>query len=335
VAEPRASTDTARQLHLLCAEPIVIGDDRIHISASIGFAQFPDDGHSADELYKNAELALFHSKQQGAGSHARFDRHHAGQMRARQKLEVELRLAVQSGKMTLYFQPKYRVSDRTIVGAEALMRWRRVDGSWVSPVEFIPVAEQSGLIDVLGQIALEQSCALLRRWQLTGVKAVPIAVNLSARQLLRDSLADEVAALLHRYQVSPDLLDLELTESSVMENIESASALLHKLHAIGCKIAVDDFGTGYSSLAYLSQLPLSALKIDRTFVSRIQQSDQNAAIVRAVISLSHSLQLQVIAEGVETEATMDFLRDNHCDLVQGFLFSRALPADDMTALLTG
>ncbi len=248
-------------------------------------------------------------------------------------LESELRHALDRGEFVLYHQPKVRLADGVITGVEALLRWRHPERGLVAPADFMPLLEETGLIVEAGRWILRCVCRQLNDWQSDGVPVVPIAVNLSARQFLAPDLGENIARALSEHGIAAALVEIEVTESSVMANTEDVVLTLERLDSMGLKIAIDDFGTGYSSLTWLKRFPLSALKIDRSFIRDIIEDRDDDAIARAVISMAHSLQLGVIAEGVETDAQLARLAQYGCDEAQGYLFSRPLPADECGALL--
>jgi EAL domain-containing protein (putative c-di-GMP-specific phosphodiesterase class I) len=242
-------------------------------------------------------------------------------------LEASLKRALERGELLLYYQPKLELVSGRIAGAEALIRWQHPDMGLVSPLRFIPIAEETGLIAPIGAWVLEEACRQMKAWQTAGLGVSRIGVNLSGRQFVQGALLEEVLAALNSSGLEPRHLELELTESTVMQNPENAAGVLAELAALGVSIAIDDFGTGYSSLAYLKRFPVSTLKIDRSFVMDLPDDPDDAAITRAVIALARSLKLTVVAEGVETPRQLEFLAAHACDLVQGFIVARPMPAE--------
>jgi EAL domain-containing protein (putative c-di-GMP-specific phosphodiesterase class I) len=303
------------------------------ISASIGVAVFPSDGNGADALLKNADAAMYRAKEAGRANVQFYTAEMNQQATENLKLETNLRHALDREEFALHFQPKVSLTTGLITGFEALLRWRRPDQTLVSPASFIPVLEQTGLIVPVGVWVLRAACAQIRTWRRANLTPLPIAINLSARQFRRQDICDVVKSALVEFEVHPRELELEITESTAMEDADQAIATLRALRALGVHVAIDDFGTGYSSLSYLKRLPVDSIKIDRSFVSQVASQRDDAAIARAIITMAHSLQLKVIAEGVETADQLAFLTANGCDEVQGYYFSRPLPAADCAAML--
>jgi EAL domain-containing protein (putative c-di-GMP-specific phosphodiesterase class I) len=248
-------------------------------------------------------------------------------------MESSLRRALEREEFLLYYQPKVSLTTGRITGVEALLRWARPGGTIVQPAEFVPLLEDSGLIVSIGEWLMDAACREITSWEKSGITPVPVAINLSARQFAAKDLAPTIQRVLAQHAISPDLLHLEITESCLMGNTAEAVQLLSFLKSLGLHLAIDDFGTGYSSLAYLKRFPLDALKIDRSFVSDITTDLDDATIIRAVIGMAHSLGLKVVAEGVETEAQLAFLTANGCDEMQGYYYSRPLPAEECSAFL--
>ncbi|PKB23611.1 putative bifunctional diguanylate cyclase/phosphodiesterase [Janthinobacterium sp. 64] len=314
------------------AQPLQLGEYEFFLSCCMGVAVYPDDGDDADTLIKHADIAMYRAKEQGRG-HWQF---YASSMNAgtleRLGLESELRHALERGQFHLEYQPQLDLASGKVVGMEALLRWQHPQLGRIAPVSFIGLAEEMGLIIPIGDWVLHTACAQARAWQLAGHGPLRLAVNLSARQFKQRNLLHAVAQALAETGLTAAHLELELTESMVMHDVEQATAIMTKLKALGVQLSIDDFGTGYSSLAYLRHFPIDVLKIDKTFVSDITHGD-DAAIVRAIISLAHSLRLKVIAEGVETEQQLAFLRQHGCDQMQGYLFSRPLTASAFEELL--
>ncbi len=312
--------------------PFDVDGREIRLTAKTGIAVFPDDGSDADALFRNAEAALKRAKETG-------ERYlfYAPSINARVSEQVELehrlRAAVEHGELFLHFQPKLDLAGGTVVGLEALMRWKGPDGALVPPVRFIPVLEQTGLIFEAGQQALAAARRQYGEWRTRGLDAPRIAVNVSAVQLRRKSFVHDVQAALGTVGSDGGGVDLEITESLLMTDVDESIRKLRELQAMGLHLALDDFGTGYSSLAYLSRLPLDTLKIDRSFVHGMTEHADNTSIVSAIISLAQALRLKVVAEGVETEQQAQLLRLLRCEQAQGYLFSRPLPAADLEGQL--
>lgn len=303
-------------------------DADLSITCSVGFACFPQDGQDADTLLNNAVTAMRHAKSLGGG---RIERYTAGQRREagrRMVLESHLRRALERDELFLQYQPKIELATCALAGFEVLLRWRHPEHGVVSPEEFVPIAEETGLIVPIGEWIVKSAVAQLAAWRDAGVPAAPVAVNLSARQFLQSDLVAIVSEQLERTGLCPSLLELELTESVSMADPGRSMIVMHKLKALGLTLSIDDFGTGYSSFSYLRRLPIDKLKIDKSFVQDIEHSSDSRAIVQAIAAMAHRLNLSVVAEGVETEAQADALRDAGCDQAQGFLYARPLDADD-------
>ena len=306
-------------------KPFQIGDETLRTTASIGIALFPGDAEDTDQLIRYADMALHQAKASGRNRCHFFNAAMEEDVRRRKGLEEDLRRAIADEAFTLLYQPQLRLADGKVYGAEALVRWNHPDRGMVSPIDFIPLAESTGLIRELGHWVLRTACAQGRAWFDAGHKDLRIAVNLSAVELMSDSLLDNVRGALAESGLQPHQLELEITESAVMADMEKAIATMQGLREIGTRLAIDDFGTGFSSLAYLKRFPVQALKIDRSFVNEILLSTEDAAIATAVISLGQSLNLEVIAEGVEEAAQADHLRQAGCDCAQGYYFGRPVP----------
>lgn len=313
--------------------PFVCGTYELYLTASKGISFYPLDGTDTHSLLRNAGAALCQAKEQGGDEHQVYTAEmNAGSLK-RLALENSLRRALERDEFIVHYQPQADAGTRKITGVEALVRWQHPELGLVSPAEFIPLAEETGLMVPLGEWVLRAACAQNRAWQQAGLTKLSMSVNLSLRQFRQTNLTGMVEQVLKDTGLDPTCLELELTESSVMMNTESAVATLRKLRALGIRIAIDDFGTGYSSLNYLKNLPIDTLKIDRSFVRDAATNPVDAAIVQAIITLAHSLNLKVKAEGIETQEQLDFLRLLRCDEIQGYLLSRPLPAEALEQLL--
>jgi EAL domain-containing protein (putative c-di-GMP-specific phosphodiesterase class I) len=324
---------TARRMLAAVAEAHCIDLSDLHITASIGVSVYPDDGLDAEALIKNADTAMYQAKENGRQNYQFFAP--AMNVRAveRQSVEENLRRALEQQEFTLHYQPKINLQTGAITGAEALIRWTDPVRGPVSPAQFIPVAEDSGLILPIGNWALREACQQARAWADAGLPAATMSVNVSAIEFRNETFLQGVFAVLSETGMDPKCLELELTESVLMTRAESTASILQALREKGIKVAVDDFGTGYSSLSYLRKFPVDALKIDQSFVRQISKSSDDATIVTAVIAMARSLKLRVIAEGVETLKELEFLRAHHCDEAQGYYFSRPVPAAQYAMLL--
>jgi diguanylate cyclase (GGDEF)-like protein/PAS domain S-box-containing protein len=310
-----------------------IEHQEITLSSSIGIAVHPDHGEDADALLKNAELAMYAAKEGGAGKCVVFTPAMRARAAARLGIERDLEGAIQRDELRLHFQPKIDALSGRIVGAEALLRWEHPSRGMVPPLEFIPVAEESGLIMPIGDWTIRAACGQIRRWRDAGLPAVPVSINLSSPNFRHHGLPETIAAALLHDTVDARLLRIELTESVLMQEAEGARAMLGRLKQMGLSLSVDDFGTGYSSLAYLRCFPLDELKIDRQFVRHVADNADDASITAAIIALAQQLRLEVVAEGVETEEQMRFLIARGCATMQGYLFARPMSGEDFARRL--
>jgi diguanylate cyclase (GGDEF)-like protein/PAS domain S-box-containing protein len=316
-------------------EPHVIDGRDLNATPSIGIAVFPDDGQDADALMKNADVAMYHAKSLGRHNFQFFAASMNEAAAERVELEGSLRQAIEGGELLLHFQPQIDAVSGRVVGVEALVRWQHPSRGMVLPGKFIPMAEETGLIDPLGHWVLNAACKQLWMLGRQGWKGMRMAVNLSARQLRQENLVDHIQELLVAYRLEPGDLELEITESAAMEDADITIGILRRLRDLGVVLAIDDFGTGYSSLAYLKLLPIQRLKLDHSFVRDIETDHNDAIICSATIALAHSLGLEVVAEGVETEPQLTYLKYLGCDLIQGYYFSKPLPEDVLLEFLAG
>jgi len=314
--------------------PFILGVEEIVVTPSIGISVFPYDGDCVEELVKNADTAMFHAKENGKNNYQFYTNSMSATAFERLSMENALRKGLGNHEFEVYYQPKIALASNRAVGLEALVRWHHPDMGLVLPSEFIPLAEETGLIVPLGEWVLQTVCTQIKSWHGgAGLDVMRVAVNLSACQFRQTMLSQQVKRILHETGIAPEWLELELTESVIMDDIQTSSTVLRQLKAMGVHISMDDFGTGYSSLSLLKRLPLDTLKIDRSFVRDITTDADDAAIVDAVISLAHSLRLRVIAEGVESGEQLDFLRSRGCDEVQGYLYSMPLQVAGIEAWL--
>jgi diguanylate cyclase (GGDEF)-like protein/PAS domain S-box-containing protein len=310
-----------------------IAGHELHLSTSIGITVFPLDDQDADTLLRNADLAMYHAKQEGRNNVQFFSHDMGAKSELRADLAGRLRGALEKDELRLHYQPQLDVRSGRIIGVEALLRWDDRGRGLVLPSQFIPIAEDTGLIVPIGAWVLREACAQLRRWLDAGLGPFNMAVNLSPRQFRQQDLVELVAGVLKETGVPPEALELEITESTVMHRTEEAAVSLRALSKLGVQLSLDDFGTGYSSLAYLNRFPVHTLKVDQSFVRDIKSDRDDAAIVSTVITLARQLQLRSLAEGVETREQLAFLRTRGCDAYQGFLFCRPLPAAEIEPLL--
>jgi diguanylate cyclase (GGDEF)-like protein len=312
--------------------PLQIEGREIRLSAKAGIAVFPDDGNDAATLFRNAEASLKRAKETGE-RYMYYAPHINARVSEQVELESQLRRAVEQRELFMHFQPKVDLAARRIVGVEALMRWEGPDGKLVPPVRFVPVLEQTGMIHEAGRQAFEYAAAAFRKWRALGLEAPRVAVNISALQIRQRNFVEAVQSALGGASGADSGVDVEITESLLMQDVEESIRKLQALREMGLRIALDDFGTGHSSLAYLSRLPIDTLKIDRSFVRGMTENAGDTSIVTAIISLAQALRLSVVAEGVETEAQAQLLRLLRCDQMQGYLFSRPLPEEELAELL--
>ena len=314
--------------------PFDLGDERVHTGTSVGITVFPQDGTVADNLLKNADQALYRAKQEGRAKYRMFDPNMNAEIQARKALEIDLREALESeDQIFLTYQPQIEIATGRIAGVEALVRWRHPERGMVSPGEFIPVAEQTRLISEITEIVLREACRQGKAWRDDGLPDMRMSVNLSPADFKRHDVVDMITGILDDTGFDPHFLELEITEGMVMSGVEAVIETLHKLHAIGVELAIDDFGTGFSSMSYLKKFPVDRLKIDQSFMRGIENNVEDRSITKAIIKLGHSLGLKVIAEGVETEEQMEFLRIRHCQEAQGYLISRPIEADELAAFI--
>lgn len=323
----------ARILALL-ADPFELDGHQVYCTASIGIALVPEDGDSAAELLQKAETALFQAKSQGKNQCRYYQQAMEQGTSERLALETALRGAIKRDEIFLHYQPQVELLSGRISGVEALARWQHSEWGEISPGRFIPVAEDSGLIIPLGNWVLNSACRQAQAWQQAGLPPVRMAVNVSGHQLQQANFVDTVACALLESGLDPAWLELELTESTVMERTEENIRTLKRLKELGIQLTIDDFGTGYSSLSYLKRFPIDRLKIDRSFICNIPEDSDDAAITDAVIAMAHSLRYQVVAEGVETAEQLAYLRSRQCDELQGYYFGRPMAVAEMTTVLT-
>jgi EAL domain-containing protein (putative c-di-GMP-specific phosphodiesterase class I) len=303
------------------------------VTGSIGISFYPRDGEDYESLMKNADLSMYYAKDNGRNNYRIFDEEMNRHVINRMQLDTALRDALELDEFHLAYQPLVDLSSNRTVGLEALLRWESHILGSVSPVDFIGMAEETGLIVDIGQWALERACTQLLAWHKKGLNRLSVAVNISGRQFRQTRLKDIVKELLEKTQLPPEFLELELTESLLVEDVEHAVKTMYELKDMGIKLVIDDFGTGYSSLSYLKQFPVDKLKIDRSFITEIVSINSDAAIARAIINLGHSLKLEVLAEGIETELQKEFLIKHGCDFAQGYYFSRPERADVIAGYL--
>ncbi|AXA91677.1 bifunctional diguanylate cyclase/phosphodiesterase [Massilia sp. YMA4] len=316
----------AQKLMAALSEPFIIDGHDLRVGASIGISVYPQDGTDAETLLRQADIAMYRAKQGMEADGVAFYSQDMNQgMHERMRIESGLRQALGNGQLLLHYQPKFSIQDGTIIGAEALVRWQHPERGMVPPAEFIPLAEATGLVVQVGEWVLEQACAQAQAWKRAGLRPIRLAVNVSAREFTQ-ALPGRVQETLRRYGLEPSWLELEITESTLMHNIDRVIGIMDRITALGVALSLDDFGTGYSSLSYLKRFPIDTLKIDRSFTTGIPTDANDCAIASTIISIAQQLKHRVIAEGVETVEQLAFLKSAGCNEVQGYLYSRPLPA---------
>jgi len=333
LAEAQDATGIAKRLGVIMAQPFALGESEVVLTASVGISLFPTDGEDAETLMASAETAMYNTRGRGGDNFQYYSTEMNENARERLALETDLNAALERRELVLHYQPQYSVSSGEMVGAEALIRWHHPERGLVSPGEFIPIAEATGAIVGIGDWVLRTACAQAKAWQLAGHREMCVSVNVSGRQLERPDFAESVARALAAADLEPRLLNLELTESFLLEDVERAIESLEALKAIGTGLSLDDFGTGFSSLSYLLRLPFDTIKIDRSFLKGVPDASEPRAVTTAIIALARSIGMQVVAEGVEKLEQHLFLRRHGCDMLQGFLFSKPLPEEEFADLL--
>jgi diguanylate cyclase (GGDEF)-like protein len=333
MARIESAVEIARSLLQALKEPFKVNDSEIFISGSIGVAVYPNDGDICDTLLKHAGIAMNQAKHRGRDTYEFYSAHMNARALERLSVENQLRRALERDELFAVYQPKVDIKTGHVLGAEVLLRWHHPERGSISPVEFIPLAEEIGLIVPFGQWILRAACNQNKNWQLAGLTKIRVAVNVSARQFCEGQFIQTLVNSLEISKLDPQYLTLELTENTIMGNAQENLDVLHQIKEMGIKLSVDDFGTGYSSLSYLTQLPLDELKIDRSFIKGIQSETADSPIVTAIVAMAHSLNLRVVMEGVETQCQLQFSRDRGCDEYQGFLFSEPVPSAEFAILL--
>jgi diguanylate cyclase (GGDEF)-like protein len=333
INDPTAATVIAQRVQTVLSAPFPVAGKLISITASIGISVYPEDGGDAAALLKHADTAMYHAKELGRNNWQMYSQSLTHKAMARLGLENDLRDGLERGEFRLVYQPQVLAADGRIVGMEALIRWQHPERGALAPAEFIPVAEESGLIVPMGEWVIRTACRQVMAWQRAGLSPPRVAINMSARQLRAPGFLGDVASIITETGISASLLELELTESMLMDPDAQRIEELHRLRALGVHFSIDDFGTGYSSMAYVKRFPIGTLKIDRSFVSGLPDSANDAGITTAILAMAASLELDVIAEGVETSRQREFLQNAKCPKMQGFLFSRPVPPEMMERLL--
>lgn len=325
IGHSKFASPVAEKILQCASEPIKIDQQEFTLTTSIGISIYPNDGTSLEDLQQNADIALYKAKRAGSGVFQYFTKKMNLEAHEHIQLEAALRKAINNNEFVLHYQPKLNLKDGSVAGVEALIRWENPEFGLINPAEFIPIAEQTGLIMQIGEWALREACHTNKAWQTEGYEPICVAVNLSAKQFQHPDIAQLVKTILTEAGLDPDYLELEITETAVMEDVESAINKLNAIQEMGVKISIDDFGTGYTSISYLKKFPISLLKIDQSFIKDIPENQNNTAITSAMIALAHTLGIKVVAEGVENAEQLQYLADNQCDSVQGYYLSRPLP----------
>ncbi|MFQ5753378.1 MAG: putative bifunctional diguanylate cyclase/phosphodiesterase, partial [bacterium] len=323
----------AQKIIKVFSKPFIIEEQELYVTCSIGISLYPFDGVDIKTLVKKADIAMYRSKGQGKNKYQFYNASMDVMIFESMSLENGLKVALDKNELVLHYQPQVKIDTGMIVGVEALVRWQHPEFGLVYPAKFIPIAEETGLITLLGDWVLRTACAQIKVWQDELFPAMRLAVNVSSRQFRRKKLPETVALVLEENNLKPDSLQLEITESKAIQNVENTIAALQLFKEIGVQLSFDDFGNGYTSLGYLKRFPIDILKIDPSFVHGIPFDNDDAAIITAIIVLAHSMGLKVIAEGVETKDQLGYLRSLQCDEMQGFYFSQPIPADSLKKLL--
>jgi len=331
VADRAHVTSVVRQIEEKLAEPFECDGHSFVVTPSIGVALYPQDGQDIEDLLVKADMAMYQAKDRGRNDHAFYGESMAIRALGRLELEGELRRAIDEESFELHYQPKMDLSRGCIVGVEALLRWHHRERGWISPDKFIPLAEETGMIVAIGDWVIREACRQMKAWERGALKHLRMAVNVSVQQFSKDGFVDTVLRTLRQQGVKPQQFELEITESFLMRDVDTTRAALQRLGDAGLSLSIDDFGTGYSSLGYLRQFPVDALKIDRSFVHDLPVNSDAVAICAAILAMARELKLIVIAEGVETDAQLEFLRDHGCDQAQGYLIGKPLRADELEA----
>jgi diguanylate cyclase (GGDEF)-like protein len=319
------------QLQQCFADPFMLRDEPHGITATMGVAVFPGSGTDADTLLRNADVALYRAKEQGRNTYQFYTEGMQDREIRRLELDKDIAKALANDEFVLFFQPQLDLNDGSIHSVEALIRWQHPERGLLAPGEFIPLAEESGRITDIGRWVVLAACRQLAAWKETPFGNLRVALNISGRELDDDRLVENIADVLEFHRVPPAMLEIELTEEIFIDNIQRNLNQLSRLQQLGVHLAIDDFGVGYSSLSYLRNFPVDLLKIDRSFITHVSDRHDDAVITRAVINLAHNLGLQVVAEGVETREQLNFLARHRCDLIQGYLISRPIPASELEA----
>jgi predicted signal transduction protein with EAL and GGDEF domain len=327
LTQPEDAATVATRIKCWVTEPVKLGDRLAQVGVTIGIAVYPMDGEDSGTLIKNADIAMYHAKKMGKGHYRFFDQ--AMALRAQKRLEIETQMynALSNNELRLHYQPIIDTEFGHLMGAEALLRWDNPELGFLPSDDFVPLAEENGMIILFGEWVIRDACRQHKAWEQQGLGRLDIAVNVSGLQFNQPVFVQMITQILQEYDIPPSFLTLELTESMIMDDTDNTLIKLATLKKIGVKLSIDDFGTGYSSLRYLNRFPLDILKIDRSFVQGLPENQDASAIVNAILALAKTLNLKTVAEGVETSQQMTFLRNTTCDAVQGYYYSKPLPGD--------
>lgn len=317
----------------LFQQPVSIGNHEIYVTASIGIATYPNDGDDGETLIKNADIAMYRAKERGKNNYQIYDPDMDARIVKRLKLESSLRYALKHEELSVHYQPIVNINSGIIIGMEALLRWKHPQSGYISPMEFIPLAEETGLIVPIGEFVLREACRQNKAWQDTGYSPLRMSVNMSARQFQHQDLIGEIQNILSETGLKPQWLSIEITEGVAIQDLDLTVSTIEKLRNMGIEVVLDDFGTGYSSLNYLKKLPIDSLKIDKSFLGDLNEKSEEIMIIKSIIMLAHSMNLKVVAEGVETPEQFGLLKGHACDMVQGFLFCKPLPPAELENML--
>lgn len=330
IGKPKFASVVAEKLLKACSQPLTIDSHEISVTASVGICIYPSDGESLEVLLNNVNRALDTVKRAGGNNYQFYTREMDMEAHEYVQLENALRKALSNNELVLYYQPKLLIKRGNIAGVEVLIRWSHPQLGLINPAKFIPIAEETGFIMQIGEWALHEACKMNKHWQDEGYEHVTVAVNLSPKQFYHPDIANTIAKVLNETGLNPNYLEIEITEATVMDNIEMTTNILDKIKATGVKISIDHFGTGYISISHLKKIPISAVKIDQSFIKGIPQIPNDIAITNAFIALAHNLGLEVVAEGVETVEQAQYLASQNCDMIQGYFLSHPVPEQKIT-----